>query len=120
MLLLSHDLLCGTIYNGKVAKIYCKVEQDDCAAIKLLNNQSGQLYEFKVHVNLDTRSGKRVLCEGCCEKLQGTDSDLLNRHCEKLNDRKRNFLLYLVLFDELLLRNNNSYLFPSQTEMSFL
>ena len=43
-------------------KIYCVVERDDCAAIKLLNNESGELYGFAVHVNLDRSSGKtRVL-----------------------------------------------------------
>ena len=67
-----------------------------------LNNESGQLYGFAVHVNMDRSSGKRVFCKGFCEERSGTDFDLLYRQFGKLNGRKRNFLLYLVLFDELL------------------
>ena len=68
---------------------------------------------------------KRVFCWGSFEKRQGTEFDLLYIQFEKLDDRKRNFLLYLVLFDELLLRlgrrnGNNLDLFPFRTEMLIL
>ena len=60
---MSHDLFCGTTYNGTAARIYCAVERDDCAATKLLNNESRVLYGFAVHFNLDRSSGTMsVLC----------------------------------------------------------
>ena len=36
--------------------------------IKLLNNESSELYGFAVPVNLDRSSGRRVFCEGSSEK----------------------------------------------------